>query len=325
MGSAASTVGELPQEELIKQLTDVYSSDPLKWEFVLAEAKRKSKETKKEVFVNDTDETAEVTRCSEDICEMINRVRSDPPAFVFELEKHLELFVDDFVYRDVTGSQGVNIRTTEGKAAVREAIIFLKNASPMPKLNVSILLESAAVDHVHDLWANNLTTHEGSSGGSIAERIEKYASWSGSIAESINFNQVYPLKTLLTLVIDDGFPSRGNRKNVFSDKFHLVGAASGPHKIYKQVCVIDFASDVKDLNDIVSEDCKVQAKGEMTDEFRKVVNSIPVQSLMDDLEKELKVNNAEVDISFSFLTKTAEIKIKKDATTLTRRLKWGSG
>ena len=33
----------------------------------------------------------------------------------------------------------------------------------------------------------------------------------------------------------------------------------------------------------------------MTDEFRKVVNSIPVQSLMDDLEKELKVNNAEVD------------------------------
>jgi len=325
MGSSVS-IGDIPQEELIKQVADVYSSDPLKWEFVLAEAKRKSKETKKEVFVDNTNETAEVLRCSEDICEMINRVRSEPPAFVFELEKHLDLFVDDFVYRDVTGTQGVNIRTVEGKAAVREAIIFLQNAPAMPILAVSSLLESAAVDHVHDLWANSLTTHEGSNGCTIAERIEKYASWSGSIAESINFNQVYPLKTLLTLIIDDGFPSRGNRKNIFSEKFHFVGVASGPHKIYKQVCVMDFASDVKDLNDIVSTDCKVSAsKGEMSDEFRKVVNSIPVQTLMDELKKELEVNNAEVEINFLFSTKTAEIKIKKNATTLTRRLKWGSG
>jgi len=48
MGSAAS-IGDVPQEELIKQVTDLYSADPLKWEFILAEAKLKSKETKKEV------------------------------------------------------------------------------------------------------------------------------------------------------------------------------------------------------------------------------------------------------------------------------------
>jgi len=111
-------------------------------------------------FVNDENEAAEISRCSEDICDMVNRVRSDPPAFVFELEKHMELFIDDFVYRDVTGAQGVNIRTVEGKAAVREAIIFLKNAPAMAPLRTSRQLESAAVDHVHDLWSNSLTTHE---------------------------------------------------------------------------------------------------------------------------------------------------------------------
>mmetsp|Transcript_35141 Transcript_35141/g.35779 ORF Transcript_35141/g.35779 Transcript_35141/m.35779 type:complete len:325 (+) Transcript_35141:257-1231(+) len=323
MGASASTLNDVTQEELIKQCTEVYATDPLKWEFILAEAKKKAVETKKEVFSSEGNETVEVVRCSTEMCEMINRVRIDPPAFVFELEKHLELFIDEFVYRDVTGGQGVNIRTVEGKAAVREAIIFLKNSAPLEALNPNQFLESAAVDHCLDLYNNGLTTHDGSNGCTIAERIEKYAAWSGSIAESINFNQVYPLKTLLTLIIDDGFPSRGNRKNVFSDKFKLVGAASGPHKVYKQVCVMDFASDVKDFNTIVNTDCKVEAVGQMSDEFRKVVNSIPVDTLLSDMEKELS-EKATVEINFSFTTKTAEIKIKKDATTLTRRLRWGS-
>ena len=41
------------------------------------------------------------------------------------------------------------------------------------------------------------------------------------------------------MLIDDGVPNRGHRKNLWGN-FKKVGIASGPHKTYKHLSVIDF-------------------------------------------------------------------------------------
>jgi uncharacterized protein YkwD len=47
---------------------------------------------------------------------------------------------------------------------------------------------------------------------------------------------------VMNLIIDDGVPDRGHRKNIFSRAFATAGAACGPHSRFGNVCVIDFAA-----------------------------------------------------------------------------------
>jgi len=71
------------------------------------------------------------------------------------------------------------------------------------------------------------------------------------------------------------------------------------HKQYGVCCVIDFAGDVKSLTDMVTADCDVVTKGYMSDEFKKVLYSIPSNdngaSLLSELTPHLQ-NAAEVCI-----------------------------
>lgn len=45
------------------------------------------------------------------------------------------------------------------------------------------------------------------------------------------------------LIVDDGVANRGHRANCFSKDFLLVGVASGVHKQFKDMCVMDFAEE----------------------------------------------------------------------------------
>jgi hypothetical protein len=74
-----------------------------------------------------------------------NKARTDPKSLVPELEAMLLLFAgtDDKVYT-VPGK--TSIVTNEGKAAVTEAITFLKAATAVEALKWDQLLEFAAKD-----------------------------------------------------------------------------------------------------------------------------------------------------------------------------------
>ena len=106
-----------------------------------------------------------------------NKARTEPLTLVPDLEAMLLLFAgnDDKVYT-VPGK--TSIVTNEGKAAVNEAITFLKAATPIAALKWDQLLEFAAKDLA---VAQGLTTETGHTapansdvGSSMSDRIAKY-------------------------------------------------------------------------------------------------------------------------------------------------------
>jgi len=46
---------------------------------------------------------------------------------------------------------------------------------------------------------------------------------------------------LISLIVDDGIPNRGHRKNIFSRDFKFTGIGVGRHSKHKHICVIDYA------------------------------------------------------------------------------------
>lgn len=136
----------------------------------------------------------------------------------------------------------VPIRTNEGRAAIIEAAEFLEKVEPVMELIVyDEALHRAAVDHVRDQGPTGATGHKGTDGSGPSARIKRYAGIQGLSAEVINYGDETPRMTVIQLVIDDGVPDRGHRRNLFDRRFRVAGAAIGPHKDYGTMVVVDLA------------------------------------------------------------------------------------
>ena len=138
----------------------------------------------------------------------------------------------------------VPIRTNEGRAAVLEAAEFLENVKPIPGVVAfSEGLHAAAWEHVMDQGPSGQTGHVGVSGSTFGERIRRRGQQGSLIGEVINYGPETPRMTVIQLVIDDGVPDRGHRRNLFNAEFRVAGAAVGPHKGYGTMTVVDMADE----------------------------------------------------------------------------------
>ncbi len=103
-------------------------------------------------------------------------------------------------------------------------------------------LVKSARDHAVDIGEKGIVGHKGSKDETMSDRIDRYGEWNGKIGENIDFGSNDAVEILLSLLIDDGVPSRGHRKNIFNPDYKLIGIASHPHVQEKICCVMDFAS-----------------------------------------------------------------------------------
>jgi uncharacterized protein YkwD len=136
----------------------------------------------------------------------------------------------------------VPIRTNEGRAAIIEAAEYLEKVAPVMELiTYDEALHRAALDHVQDQGPTGATGHKGTDGSSPSGRIKRYSGIGGLSAEVINYGDETPRMTVIQLVIDDGVPDRGHRRNLFDRRFRVAGAAIGPHTEYGIMVVVDLA------------------------------------------------------------------------------------
>ena len=123
----------------------------------------------------------------------------------------------------------VPIRTNEGRDALEEAADFLEDVKPIPEpLVFSEGLHGAARSHVLAQGPTGLLGHVGVDKSTPGQRMERFGKPGGLRGEVINYGEETPRMTVIQLVIDDGVPDRGHRKNIFNPAFGWRGRPSDP-------------------------------------------------------------------------------------------------
>lgn len=180
----------------------------------------------------------------EAMLEELNFVRTQPARYAALVEANYAGLGEDRIYlRD-----GVRIRMTEGLSAVREAVAYLRQARPVPPLRAFGCLSLAAQSHAKDQGPRGAIGHAGSDGSDPSRRAAKALGRKAACGENISYGPESPREHVIGLIVDDGVPNRGHRENIFLAEYRSLGAAVGPHKVYRQMavhvmCFEDFRDD----------------------------------------------------------------------------------
>lgn len=135
-----------------------------------------------------------------------------------------------------------SITTVEGIRALDECIKELQAHKPLKPLSPKKGLTLAARDHVKDKGKAGKTGHTGSDNSTMGIRLNRYGRWHISAGENITYGTTDVGRIVTSWLIDDGVPSRRHRKNLLNETFRFVGVAFGEHRVYRYMCVIDFAA-----------------------------------------------------------------------------------
>lgn len=188
--------------------------------------------------------SARSDKLAREVLEELNLARTKPKEYARFVEQFLAKFIDDKTYMD----GNAKMTSKEGKKAVQEAIDFLKAAKPIGPLTLSKGLSDAALDHVEDIGPKGLMTHDGTDDSKMEDRMSRYGKWEKTCGENIAAGPNDARPIVIQLIVDDGVPGRGHRKNIYNPDYHVVGVAGGKHKQYRYVCVMDFAGGYKEKN-----------------------------------------------------------------------------
>jgi len=170
------------------------------------------------------------------VLEEMNHARTVPAEYARNLQEYRKKF------RGKTVAAGpVRIVTREGVAAVDEAILFLRTAKPLPPLEYSKGLSGAAAELVREEGEKGTVGHTGERSGGMTQRVERHGKWEGSVGENLSYGSDDARSVVMQLLIDDGVPGRGHRKNIFNPSFRKAGISCGRHPSLRTMCAIDFA------------------------------------------------------------------------------------
>lgn len=123
--------------------------------------------------------------------------------------------------------------------SLRQDLLKVKN---LPELLPSEKLYKSAEYHALDMGKAGMTGHDSSDGTSFNTRLTRmYGGW--TFGENCSYGYLEPLDIVIGLLVDDGIPSLGHRKNLLNPKFNRVGIAIRDHKTYGNNCVQDFGGE----------------------------------------------------------------------------------
>lgn len=173
----------------------------------------------------------------------INKMRTNPSRYA---ETYIAPLADNYDRRILNYPGDLPLMTTEGVSALKECVRVLRKQDPLPVLYPSKGLTEAARDHVNDQSKTGSTGHTGSDRSNLRDRVERYGKWEKRIAENIAYGPKTARQIVVYLLIDDGVPNRGHRKNMLTPDFKSIGVAVGAHPQYNVMSVMDFAGGFND-------------------------------------------------------------------------------
>lgn len=176
------------------------------------------------------------------ILDELNAARTAPRAYAGHLEEYRSHFQGTNYL--VPGSR-TRIITREGTKVVDEAIRFLRRQKPLSPLAWSDGLARAAAELVREQETDGTTGH-GSGNTGMRRRIDRQGRWERTIGENVSYGPDEARAVVMQLIIDDGVPGRGHRKNIYTPSFGVAGAACAPHPVFGTACAIDFAGGFTD-------------------------------------------------------------------------------
>ena len=157
------------------------------------------------------------------VLDEINLARTQPGEYANIVEQRMQ------------GLQGAD------PDCVAEATSFLRRQRPLDPLQRVPGLEMSARAQVADQGPTGSIGHRGADGSSPWTRMMRVGLRLGLAGENISYGYGDARTIVVTLIVDQGVPGRGHRKNIFSRAFKVAGAACGAHALYGTMCVIDFA------------------------------------------------------------------------------------
>lgn len=165
----------------------------------------------------------------------LNRARENPRAYAAMLDTIANWYDGKLLRRP---GAGIVFETVEGAPAVREAAKVLKRMASMPGFEHADGLAQAARDHVRDQGPRGRMGHRGRDGSSTADRVERYGKWHLVLSENIAYGPLDARGMVVGLIVDDGVPDRGHRRNIFDPRVRIAGVSCGEHKVYERMCVV---------------------------------------------------------------------------------------
>jgi uncharacterized protein YkwD len=160
-----------------------------------------------------------------ELLALINEVRTTPKKFL--TSKALPYIIE-------------NDEDTVGNKYVSSLLKDLRKQNSIAPLESDLYLHDQAHLFAADMGSTGKTGHISSTLGDFGKRLKKYSN--KEIGENCDYGSSDPLDILMNLLIDDGIPGVGHRKNLLNSHYRQIGIGIEPHKMYEWNCVMDFSN-----------------------------------------------------------------------------------
>jgi uncharacterized protein YkwD len=101
-------------------------------------------------------------------------------------------------------------------------------------------MSRGARDHALEQGLAGTMSHRGRDGSQPGDRANRYGRWLDTFSENMVGGHASARDMTMALVIDDGVPARGHRKNIFDTRIRFLGVGCSTRQT-DTFCVTTFA------------------------------------------------------------------------------------
>lgn len=178
-----------------------------------------------------------------ELIKELNSVRKSPAVYADKILGYKQYFKGTILRPP--GAKG-GVQTEEGFAAYEEAANFLKTSKPLDEI-----VPSKALGRIANDYLEKMKTLDPDKIGEIDldSIIKKYGTYTGTFNNIMDFGSSSPELVVISLLANDGDPSRSNREFILNEESKKVGIASGQHVTYGYLTIIVSCLDFQNTFD----------------------------------------------------------------------------